>query len=372
MWAILSQDAKRGGAWDLDEFLASGRTQAAEVLQVLDERGIAVRRHRALDFGCGIGRATQALAEHFDSCDGVDIAPSMVETAARLNQHGARCRFHHNPHRDLRLFGDGSFDFILAMLVMQHMEPRLMKAYLREFIRVLRPGGIAYFNVPEQYVIGTKLPSAALRAAIALVGEIPTLTPGQVLPIKLRVQNMSEVAWPTSARLVVGNHWLSADGELLAQDDGRAPITEPVEPGGNYEVELPVAAPQTPGTYQLEVDLVQELVGWFAAGGSRTLQVSVDVTLPDRGSDVTLRDAGSVEATIEASGVTEAIVTPRIEMHAMSRREVVRTIKSAGGAVLDVFPLDRCGPSAQSLDYLVTRTTPRRFSLRRKLKLPVD
>ena len=153
------------------------------------------------------------------------------------------------------------------MLVMQHMEPQLMKTYLREFIRILRPGGVAYFNVPEQHVIGTKLPPVALRAAITLLGDIPTLTPGQVFPIMLRVQNMSEIVWPTSAQLVVGNHWLSLDGEVLAQDDARAPFNHTVEPGGQHEVELAIAAPHRAGTYQLEVDLVQEYLGWFAAEG---------------------------------------------------------------------------------------------------------
>ena len=133
---------------------------------MLADRGVAIERGRALDFGCGVGRLTQALAEHFDSCDGVDLAASMIERARELNENGERVRFHHNDAPDLRLFGDGSFDFILSLIALQHMEPELMRGYLREFLRVLRPGGVAFFNVPERLVLAEELPPEAWRASL--------------------------------------------------------------------------------------------------------------------------------------------------------------------------------------------------------------
>ena len=162
--------------WDLDEFFATGRAKVDDVLRMLADRGIAIEMGRALDFGCGVGRLTRALAEHFDSCDGVDLAASMIERARELNEDGERVRFHHNDAPDLRLFGDGSFDFILSLIVLQHMEPELMRGYMREFVRVLRPGGVAFFNVPERFVSrGEPLPPEAWRASLTLIGTIPPL-----------------------------------------------------------------------------------------------------------------------------------------------------------------------------------------------------
>ena len=51
-------------------------------MQDLTERDLSVRRSRSLDFGCGIGRLTQAMAEFFEVCDGVDISPTMIREGA--------------------------------------------------------------------------------------------------------------------------------------------------------------------------------------------------------------------------------------------------------------------------------------------------
>src|SRR5438270_252955 len=63
--------------------------------------GPEIPRDRCLDFGCGVGRLTQALCDYFDRCDGVDIAASMVEGARSFNQHGIRCHYHVNSTGDL-------------------------------------------------------------------------------------------------------------------------------------------------------------------------------------------------------------------------------------------------------------------------------
>lgn len=349
LWAILSDPTKRGRAWDLAEFLATARSEVADLFAELEGRGIKVQHGRALDFGCGVGRLTQELARHFDSCDGVDVAPSMIDGAVRLNQQGDRCRFHYNPAPDLSRFSDQSFDFILSLLVFQHMEPYLMKNYLREFVRVLRVGGIAYFNIPDRYLPGTDLEIGALRASLALAGSLPlpTLKTRQVLALKVEVRNQGEFLWPASARLNVGNHWLAADGEMLVRDDARAPIEQDLASGAADIIELPVVAPDAAGQYLLEVDVVQEHRGWFSEFGSRTLRIPVTVAGED--------DATSPGPAGRPGAGAEQILIPRIEMHVLTREETVAVIEEAGGIVLDVIARDRCGPSVPSLDYVVAR-----------------
>ena len=111
---------------------------------------MAPARHvRALDFGCGAGRLTRALAGRFVHADGVDVAPSMIELAQKFHADDPRVAFHLNEKADLGLFADNTFDFLVSIVVFQHMSNDLKAAYLREFVRVLRPGGIAMFTVPS-------------------------------------------------------------------------------------------------------------------------------------------------------------------------------------------------------------------------------
>jgi SAM-dependent methyltransferase len=149
LWAILFDRAKRGNRWRPEDFFATGRREVARLLADLERMGVPVRGGRALDFGCGAGRLTQALAEHFDEVDGVDIAPSMLALAERYNRHGARCRYHLNARDDLALFGDASFDLACSLLVLQHLENRYTRAYLAELLRVLRPGGVLVVGLPS-------------------------------------------------------------------------------------------------------------------------------------------------------------------------------------------------------------------------------
>lgn len=351
LWAILTAPGKRGGGWDLDEFFATGRTEVKEVLDVTATRGIVVNAGRALDFGCGVGRLTRALAEHFESCDGVDVAATMIERAVEFNQNGERVRFHHNDASDLSLFADESFDFVLALIVLQHMQPELMRGYMREFLRVLRPAGVAFFNIPERFELADELPPEAWRASLALIGSIPALTPGQIAPVKLTVRNQSPAPWPSSAQLRAGDHWLTSDGALVAFDDARAVIHRELGPGEECELQLDVTAPGQPGQYVLEVDLLQEWVAWFADRGSATLKLEVPV-----GPDDATAAAELAQASAERlKAPPRAVPNPRMEMHFMSREDVVATLEEAGGVVLDVMPRDRCGAAIPSVDYVVAR-----------------
>lgn len=350
LWAILTLPGKRGGGWDLDEFLATGRPEVEEVLDVLAARDISVERDRALDFGCGIGRLTHALAQHFSSCDGVDVAGSMIEQARELNPAPERVRFHHNEAPDLRLFADRSFDFVLSLIVLQHMEPSLMRTYLKEFVRVLGDRGVAYFNVPERCVTAEELPAVAYRASVTLLGEIPTLAPSQITEIKLKVRNDSAVPWPATAQVRVGNHWLSADGEVIVSDDGRSTIEHALSAGSELEMDLEIVAPSFSGEYQLEVDLVQEQITWFAGRGSIPLRVPTAVIGAGR-EPMPRSDAAQVRTE---PAVTQA-AAPVMEMHVMSREEVTAAVLEAGGVVLAVNPRDRCGSVFPSLDYVIAR-----------------
>ena len=62
LFAILSDPTKLGGKWDIDEFMAH-TPELDAVFETIEKHGLLKGRGRALDFGCGVGRMTQALAD---------------------------------------------------------------------------------------------------------------------------------------------------------------------------------------------------------------------------------------------------------------------------------------------------------------------
>jgi SAM-dependent methyltransferase len=149
LYAVLSFPGKQGNRWDPEVFFQRGENEIRQVLADLQERGVSLQRNHALDFGCGVGRLSQALANHFEQVDGVDISHTMVKAANDFNRHGDRCTYHVNTAPDLSLFPDERFDFIYSNITLQHIPPEASEAYIRDFFRVLKPGGVALFQVPS-------------------------------------------------------------------------------------------------------------------------------------------------------------------------------------------------------------------------------
>ena len=145
LWAIVSAPDKRGNRWDADEFFATGVVEVQYVLDVLSDIKAVPRRGRALDFGAGVGRLTQALARQFERVDGIDISPTMVAQARAYNRHPDRVRYLLGKPDRLPL-DDAAYDFVLSKIVLQHMPMAMQRIYVGEFLRVLVPGGYVIFQ----------------------------------------------------------------------------------------------------------------------------------------------------------------------------------------------------------------------------------
>jgi ubiquinone/menaquinone biosynthesis C-methylase UbiE len=165
LWVVLTDPAKKGGRWEPRDFFATGEKEIDEdVLKYLDSRGITVNRGVALDFGCGVGRLSQGLARRFEKVHGIDISPSMLEHARKFNQHGDKVEYHLNASNRLEAFQDNSVDFIYSNIALQHIEPRHAKVYLRDFVRVLKPGGVALFQLLQATFLRRVFPQGAVDA----------------------------------------------------------------------------------------------------------------------------------------------------------------------------------------------------------------
>jgi len=109
---------------------------------------------------------TAALARRFDRVIGVDVSPAMLERARRAVP-GGNVDFRAVDGERLDAVEDAVCDTLVCYLVLQHLpDRRLVTAYLREFARVLRPGGRAFVQLP---VMRRGVAPSAWRATRRLV-----------------------------------------------------------------------------------------------------------------------------------------------------------------------------------------------------------
>lgn len=148
LWSILSDPAKRFAKWDVEEFFSTGRREVEQILAEVRALGYPLRGSKALDFGCGVGRVTRALAEQFAECYGVDISEGMIRLARQFNGHVSKCRFIVNTTDDLKIFPENHFDLVYSNIVLQHLPERnQIRSYVSEFIRIIAPGGLVVFQL---------------------------------------------------------------------------------------------------------------------------------------------------------------------------------------------------------------------------------
>jgi 2-polyprenyl-3-methyl-5-hydroxy-6-metoxy-1,4-benzoquinol methylase len=183
-------------------FFAGGRREVAAMLHRAGELGHPPRRRRALDFGCGVGRLTCALAEEFDEVVGIDIAPRMVAEAQLLSERYTNCTFNVICTPDLRDCESATFDLVLSHLVLQHFtHEELILRFLSEFVRVVRPGGVVIFQLPSSMPLWQRLQP---RRRVYTVLRYAGVAPGPLFRLGLQPIAMTAVAPETVTRSLAG------------------------------------------------------------------------------------------------------------------------------------------------------------------------
>lgn len=386
MFGVLSDPTKYGGRWDPAEFFASGDAHVAKLLRTLADARATFTPGRCLDFGCGVGRLTVPLSRSFQHTVGVDVAGPMIDAARRFAPADASCEFVLNRDPDLRRFESSSFDLVHSCLVLQHIPPAVSLQYIAEFCRVARPGGLVVFQVPavrrteSEISASHALPESAYRASIQVLHAPPVLPAAARTVVRVAVTNGGSVAWPhdipAGRHICLGNHWLHDDGRRAVDDDGRAWLPERVEPGMTVEIPLRVQAPESPGRYVLELDLVQEHICWFSQHGSPTARV--EVIVEDPGTRVAPSAAPTPppapvptpDPTPETAGAASSAArttptpwfrrllrrlrggTPTFEMHVVPRADVERTLAAHGCRLLRAVDDNAAGPGWLSFTYI--------------------
>lgn len=137
-----------------EEFWSSGKAEANWVVAKLRAMGMDGFENKiCVEYGCGVGRVTLGLAEHFSAVHGYDISPDHLAVAADKARNRAVRNVFWDPCTGGLLAPLQPCDVFFSRLVFQHNPPPVMVLLIRKCLAALKAGGIAIFQVPT-YGVG--------------------------------------------------------------------------------------------------------------------------------------------------------------------------------------------------------------------------
>ena len=138
-------------------------------------------------------------------------------------------------------------------------------------------------DAPKHTAATAPLPDGGYGVEFEALNPPQVLAAGESLDLRVKVKNVSGAIWPAMGdssgkyQIRLGNHWADSNGRTVILNDGRTALPYDLRPGREVELLLRITAPQTPGEYTLELDLVQERVTWFADEESPAARVKIAV-----------------------------------------------------------------------------------------------
>jgi phosphoglycerol transferase MdoB-like AlkP superfamily enzyme len=100
-------------------------------------------------------------------------------------------------------------------------------------------------------------------------GRVPRiLAAGAEVRVKLELGNEGRRVWRADGSFAVSYHWLDQDGTIVDWEGRRTRFPRQVGPGDTVEIDALLVAPQHPGSYRLQWDIVEEGVCWFSQRAS--------------------------------------------------------------------------------------------------------
>lgn len=131
-----------------------------------------------------------------------------------------------------------------------------------------------------------ELRESGYRVAWDLTQVPHKMEPGWTITVKVRIKNVGTDPW-YGVRSIPGNvtgayavrlsqQWWSGDGSRVVLPwHNRGDLAETLNPGESADLQMEVTPPLKPGLYQLQFDLVQEMVSWFEMRGAEKAFVEV-------------------------------------------------------------------------------------------------
>lgn len=190
---------------------------------------------KILDAGCGTGYLAKRL-EKYGQVWGIDINPYAISFAKRRGVKVKKSSVTKIP------FQTNNFDVVVSVDVIYHKEVRDDKKAIREFLRVLKPGGILILRVPankwlklthDRHVhTRERYDKKELRNKLIKVGfriEKLSFVNSLLLPIAVIQQIWENIFQPESTSSAIGplpslinktlTHFLSIERDILLKID---------------------------------------------------------------------------------------------------------------------------------------------------------
>lgn len=150
-------DSKSGRNIDEFEIRETGAADYAHLIAtdpLLQSLLATAKEKTAIEIGSGVGRMTEFFARDFGRVEAVDISKVMLNVARKRLATFGNITLSENRGNDLPC-PDASADFVFSYLVLRHLPSAvLIRDYLREIKRVLKPDGIAKIQLrtgPDVY-----------------------------------------------------------------------------------------------------------------------------------------------------------------------------------------------------------------------------
>jgi ubiquinone/menaquinone biosynthesis C-methylase UbiE len=128
---------------DKERFERTGKEEMARLAPYITADSTVV------DLGCGIGRIAYYTAPLCRTLWAVDVSLEMLGFAEQRLAGLPNVRYELCDNTSAKGVPDTSADFVYAIIVLQHLEREDAFMLMRDALRMLRPGGKAFFTWPN-------------------------------------------------------------------------------------------------------------------------------------------------------------------------------------------------------------------------------
>ncbi|MBW2992379.1 class I SAM-dependent methyltransferase [Candidatus Woesearchaeota archaeon] len=110
-----------------------------------------------LEIAPGFGRCTQYLKDLCKKLVIVDLCENCINHCKKRFSKSSNIEYHQNDGKTLRFIQDNSINFIFSWDSLVHADLKIIKVYLLEFSRVLKPKGFGFIHHSNAGIYGPKL-----------------------------------------------------------------------------------------------------------------------------------------------------------------------------------------------------------------------
>ena len=137
----------------LESFYATGAGDLGRLAAWLQRNGLSMDDHKiCLEYGCGVGRFTEHLAQKFRHVVAIDVSPAHLDLAKKRGEArkiSSRVEYARvGSSTDLSRLKH--VDFFYSVIVLQHNPPPIIASILEAAFEGLNRNGIAFFQVPTR------------------------------------------------------------------------------------------------------------------------------------------------------------------------------------------------------------------------------